>query len=256
MARGRRARKAPRIEEDPLHKYSRWDIRIAQAFYYAILACSVLTFIGIWLGIFKVLLTAGVIEQIFRWGPAYVAGLIAGIVTGHLLIVVLFYALFRGGILRLCEILFKDRVVAKKFEDFVMLRILIGILILGGLTTIFFLLLGLVEPIPQLILAALKELFWHLKIWKWFFDLGIVGFIIIGVLILIFIFWNHGVFFIVGRIKEIEEEVEVDERLKKDRLKEADEKTLQKIYKKDTGKKPIYKGQETKGYIEWKKENL
>ncbi|TFF90270.1 MAG: hypothetical protein EU548_03865 [Promethearchaeota archaeon] len=255
MPRGRRARRAPRIEEDPLHKYSRWDIRIAQGFYYTILLCSVLTVIGIWLYIFWKLLSLGLIEDIFTLHPAYVGGIIAGAVTGHLLLLVLFYALFKGGILRLCQLLFKDRAVAKKFEDFALLRILIGVLVLGGMTTIFFILLGVIREIPQLIIEAFIYLFWHLSLWKWFFDLGLVGFVFIGVIILIFVFWNHGVFFIVGRIKEIEEEVEVEERLRKERLKEADEKTLQKIYKKETGKKAIYKGQETKGYIEWKKEN-
>ncbi|TFF96645.1 MAG: hypothetical protein EU547_06220 [Promethearchaeota archaeon] len=256
MPRGRRARKAPKIEEDPLNKYSRWDIAIAKGIYYSILTCSVLMVIGVWIYIFWKLFTIGFIQEIIDMGPAFIGAIIAGAITGHLLLLVLFYALFRGGILRLCKILYKDREIAKKFEDYVTLRILIGVLVLGGLTTTFFLLLAFVPQIAQGIISAFEFLFWHLSLWQWFFDLGLVGFIFIGVIVLIFVFWNHGVFFIVGKMKEIEEEEEVEERLKRERLKEADEKTLRKIYKKETGKKPIYKGQETKGYIEWKKENL
>ena len=256
MPRGRKARRAPKIEEDPLHRYSKWDIRIAQFFYYGILLCSLLTVVGIWIYIFWKLFTIGWIEEIIAMGPFFIGAIIAGAITGHLLLLVLFYALFRGGILRLCRILFKDRQVAKKFEDYVTLRILIGVLILGGMTTTFFLLLAFVPQIGQGIIAIFEFLFWHLSLWQWIFDLGLVGFLFLGIGILIFVFWNHGVFIIVGKMKEIEEEEEVEERLKRERLKEADEKTLRKIYKKDTGKKAIYKGQETKGYIEWKKENL
>lgn len=255
MPRGRKPRKAPQIEEDPLHKYSRWDIAIAKGFYYSILICSILTVVGIWLYIIWKLISLGWIWDILSLHPAFIVAIVAGAITGHLLLLVLFYALFRGGILQLCQILFKDREIAKKYEDYATLRILIGVLILGGMTTTFFLLLGFIPALARGIAEGFIFLFGHLSLWQWFFDLGLVGFIFIGVLILIFVFWNHGVFIILGKMKEIEEEVEVEERLKKERLKEADEKTLRKIYKKETGKKPIYKGKETKGYIEWKKEN-
>ena len=53
--------------------------------------------------------------------------IIIGIVAGHLFLLVLFYTLFRGGILKLCRRLFKDRVLAKKYEDYTTLRLLLAV---------------------------------------------------------------------------------------------------------------------------------
>ena len=57
-------------------------------------------------------------------------------------------------------------------------------------------------------------------------------------------------------VKRIEEEYEVEEELEVEELRQADEETLQNYYEKRTGKRAIYKGKETKGYIDWKKETL
>jgi hypothetical protein len=64
------------------------------------------------------------------------------------------------------------------------------------------------------------------------------------------------VYGVLRRVKTIEDEMEVDERIKKEALKEMDERTLQSIYKKETGNKAIHRGKETRGYIEWKKKQI
>ena len=68
--------------------------------------------------------------------------------------------------------------------------------------------------------------------------------------------WNKGVFWVLSHVKTIEEEIEIDEQIKKEALKEADERTLQSIFKKETGQKAIHRGKETKSYIDWKKKQL
>ena len=67
---------------------------------------------------------------------------------------------------------------------------------------------------------------------------------------------DHGVFAILKRVKTIEDEIEVEARIKREALKEMDERTLQSIYKKETGQKALHRGKETRGYIEWKKKQL
>ncbi|MBY8988266.1 MAG: hypothetical protein KGD61_07420, partial [Candidatus Lokiarchaeota archaeon] len=81
-----------------------------------------------------------------------------------------------------------------------------------------------------------------------------VLFIIVMLIYIGFALWNHGVFAVLKRVKRIEEEYEVEEEIKREELKGADDETLQKIYQKQTGKKAIYRGKETKGFIAWKKD--
>ncbi|MBN1469358.1 MAG: hypothetical protein JW924_11585, partial [Fusobacteriaceae bacterium] len=145
---------------------------------------------------------------------------------------------------------------SKKWEDFTTLRWLIGVTVVGTVFTVFFILVGTIPGFGGAILDFLAYLFVTWEVWKFIFDLGVFLFMIIGIAFLLFFFWNHGVYYVLKNVKQIEEEIEVDERIKKEQLVNADEKTLQKVYKRDTGKKAIYRGQETKGYIEWKKKML
>lgn len=253
MPRGRKARTAPDVGPDPLDEYSMWDKRIASVFLYVTILAAIFIASGIWAFIIEKLIVSGLWFELIGLNVGLQVALWAGIVTGHLIIVVLFYTLFRGGMLKICRVIFKDRVVAKKYEDFDTLRWLIGIAVLGGLTTLFFLLIGLVPSFLNLIGAFFIFMFGHMQIWRWLLDIGIFMLIILAIFFAILYFWNHGVYFMVKNIKQIEEEIEVDERIKQERLKEADEKTLRKVYKKESGKRAIYKGKQTKGYLEWKK---
>jgi hypothetical protein len=256
MPRGRRARRAPSLAEDPLHKYSRWDKAIAKTFYFAIIVCTIFIVIGIWVYIIKEMIEQGLFQELLNLHIGYIIGIITGIVTGHVLLIVLFYAAFKGGLLSLCRALFKDREVAKKYEDFAVLRWLIGVLILGAAISIFFILLGFVPELANAIKEGILFLFGHKVVWRWIVNIGVFGFIWIIIIFLVFVFWNHGVYFIVKHIKQIEEEEEVEERIRRERLKDMSEKELRKAYKKETGKKAMYKGKETKGYMQWKKNNL
>ena len=90
----------------------------------------------------------------------------------------------------------------------------------------------------------------------WILWLGGVVFLIVAIIFLGIVIWNRGVYAVLRRVKSIEEEMEIDEKIKKDALKNADERTLRSVYEKETSKKAIYKGQETRGYVEWKNKQL
>ncbi len=256
MARGRTARKAPDTAPDPLDAYSTWDIRIAKWFYYAIIIGSAILVLGIWGWILDLLITSGKIDIFLNLHIGYQIAIIAAAITGHLLLLVLFYTLFRGGIFKICKAIFKDKKIAKKWEDYTTLRYLFGVTVVGVVFTVFFILVAVIPGFSKAILEFFIWMFWHIEIWRWILDLGIFIFMIIGIAFLLFYFWNHGIYFVLKNIKQIEEETEVDQRIVKEQLREAEEKTLQKVYKKDTGRKALYRGQETKGYIEWKKKML
>ena len=253
----RKARKEPTRAPDPLDQFSTWDLRIAKMIYYSIIIASAITILGIWLTIIGWLVESGRWEIVFSWGLGAGALIIVGIVVLHLFLLVLFYVLFRGGILKLCQRLFKDRVLAKKYEDYTTLRLLIAV----TLVSIYLFLITLA-------LVILPSIFWELiaNFWayiltsfnpgEWVIFVGIVFFIIVVLIYLGFVLWNHGVFAVLKRVKRIEEEYEVEEEIKRDVLKGADEETLQKLYNKQTGKKAIYRGKETKGYISWKRSML
>jgi len=253
----RKARKEPTRAPDPLDQYSTWDLRIAKMIYYSIILASAITILGIWLTIIGWLIESGRWAIIESWGLGAGALIIVGIIVLHLFLLVLFYVLFRGGILKLCQRLFKDRVLAKKYEDYTTLRLLIAV----TLVSVYLFLITLA-------LVILPSFFWSivadflsvvlptLNLGEWVLLVGIVMFIIVIFVYLGFVLWNHGVFAVLKRVKRIEEEYEVEEEIKRDELKGADEETLQKLYNKQTGKKAIYRGKETKGYISWKRSML
>jgi hypothetical protein len=252
----RKSRKAPTRDADPLDQYSTWDLRIAKTIYYSIIIASGVTILGIWLTIIGWLIETDRWKTIEAWGPGAGALIIVGIVVLHLFLLVLFYVLFRGGILKLCQRLFKDRVLAKKYEDYTTLRLLIAVTLIS--VYIF---------IITLLVVIIPSIFWEFvaKLWAYVFTFNpgewvlFVGLLLFGIVMIIYIglvLWNHGVFTVLKRVKRIEEEYEVEEEIKREELKGVDDETLQKIYEKQTGKKAIYRGKETKGFKSWKKSML
>ncbi|MFX0049002.1 MAG: hypothetical protein ACFE8G_12660 [Candidatus Hermodarchaeota archaeon] len=252
----RKARRAPTREPDPLDEYSTWDLRIAKTIYYSIIIAAAVTILGIWLTIIGWLIETGRWDIIAGWGIGAVTLIIIGIVVLHLFLLVLFYVLFRGGVLKLCQRLFKDRVLAKKYEDYTTLRLLLAV----TLISVYVFLITLIVIILPSFFWQLVAQFWAFVLTfnpgEWVLFIGITLFIIVILVYIGFVLWNHGVFAVLKRVKRIEEEMEVEEEIKREELKGADEETLQNVYEKQTGKKAIYRGKETKGYAAWKKSYL
>ena len=158
----RAARKAIDRTPDPLDAYSTWDIRIAKLIYYGFILGTVILVLGIWALILSYLFKeTGAWSAFLGLGFGFQVAIIAGAVTGHLFLLVLFYTLFRGGMVKLCKVLFKDRLVAKKWEDFYGLRLLVGIALLGLYITLISILVGF---LPQVFFASLWDL------WNWMVD--------------------------------------------------------------------------------------
>jgi hypothetical protein len=252
----RKARSAPTREPHPLDEFSTWDIRIARAIYYAIILGAVITILGIWLTIIGWLIETGAWNEIAALGVGVVALIIVGIVVVHLFLLVLFYILFRGGIVRLCQRMFKDRILAKKYEDYTSLRLLVAVALIS---VYIFVITLIIVIIPSFIWNWMDDL-WALiepeNIGEWVLFIGIIFLIIVGIVYLGFVIWNHAVFAVLKRVKKIEEEIEIEEEIQKDELKAADDATLQRVYKKQTGKQAVYRGKETRGYKAWKKKML
>jgi hypothetical protein len=249
----RKPRKAPERAPDPLDEYSTWDIRIAKIIYYGIILASIITILGIWLTI----LGTGIMNEILSLGPGFVALIIIGIIAGHLFLLVLFYTLFRGGILKLCRRLFKDRVLAKKYEDYTTLRLLIAVTLI---VIYMFLITLIVYILPSFFWNLVADLWLymitHFNPGEWVLAVGIFMFIIILLVYIGFVLWNHGVYAVLKRVKRIEEEEEIEQEIKREQLKSMEEDELMQVYEKQTGKKAIYRGKETKGYQAWKRKYL
>lgn len=251
----RPGRKAPLREPNPLDDFSSWDVRIAKVIYYGVMLASAITVFGVWSTILGFIPIASW-EVFLNLGLGYQIAIIAGAITGHLALLVLFYSMFRGGIVRMCKILFKDRLVAKKWEDYYGLRMLIGVTLIGLYVTIISLIIGLLPTVFFESIAALW--IWQVENFSpglWILWVGFIVFVVVGIIFIGLVLWNHGVYAVLRQVKSIEEEMEVDENLRKERLKKASEKVRRKEYKKETGGKATYRGQDTAGYIEWKKKN-
>jgi len=253
----RKPRKEPKRAASPLDEYSTWDLRIAKSIYYSIIVSSAITILGIWLTIIGWLIESGRWEIVASWGPGVAALIVVGIIVLHMFVLVLFYILFRGGILRLCQRLFKDRILAKKYEDYTTLRLLIAVTLLS---VYIFLITLFVVIVPLSFLdfvdAIVEYIIGHFNPGDWVLFVGLMLFIIVMLVYLGFAIWNHGVFIVLKRVKRIEEEEEIEEEIRREELKGEDDESLQKIYEKQTGKKAIYRGKETKAYKSWKRKML
>ena len=252
----RKPRKEPTRAANPLDEYSTWDLRIAKTIYYSIIVSSATTILGIWLTIIGWLIESGRWDKIADLGAGVVALIIVGIIVLHMFLLVLFYILFRGGILRLCQRLFKDRVLAKKYEDYTTLRLLIAVTLIS---VYLFLITLFVVIVPSFFLEIVSA-FWyyiitHFNPGEWVLFVGLMLFIIVMLVYVGFAIWNHGVFIVLKRVKRIEEE-EIEEEIKREELKGEDDESLQKVYEKQTGKKAMYRGKETKAYKSWKRKML
>ena len=253
----RKPRKEPTRTANPLDEYSTWDLRIAKTIYYSIIVSSATTILGIWLTIIGWLIESGRWEVVAGWGPGAAALIVVGIIVLHMFLLVLFYTLFRGGILRLCQRLFKDRILAKKYEDYTTLRLLIAVTLIS---VYIFLITLFVVIVPSFFLELVADIWLyiitHFNPGDWVLFVGLMLFVIVMLVYLGFAIWNHGVFIVLKRVKRIEEEEEIEEEIKREELKGEDDESLQKVYEKQTGKKAIYRGKETKAYKSWKRKML
>ncbi|MFX1573315.1 MAG: hypothetical protein ACFFB0_11250 [Promethearchaeota archaeon] len=253
----RAGRRAPERESHPLDVYSAWDLRFAKVIYYGLILATVIVVLGVWGVIIGLLIPGGAWEAFLELDLGYQIAIIAGAITGHLFLLVLFYTVFRGGMVRLCQVMFKDRAIASKWQDYYGLRMLIGVALMGLYVTIISLIIGL---LPATFADFVKDV-WKAQVQTfnefpglWIMWVGGIVFLIVGIIFLGFFIWNHGVFWVLRHVKEIEEEIEIDDRIKKEAIQKADERALRDIYKKETGQKAIYRGKETTGYVAWKKE--
>ena len=231
-------RQAP-TRDDPLDMYSTWDVRIARMFYYSNIIATLITVIGIW-GSILAALDPQVWEDYLSLEAGYQVAIVAGFITGHLVILVLFYALFRGGILRMCRLLYKDRTVAKKFEDYTTLRWLLGIVIIGLYVTIISVIIAI---LTEDFLVYLGELWiWMVdkfNIGNWILWIGLWIYIVIAFFFFMFVIWNHGVYVVLRQIKKIEEEEQIDRKIKEEEIRKMDTEGQQKEYERQTGKDAI-----------------
>ncbi len=251
----RAGRKAPDREPDPLDVYSAWDLRFAKTIYYGFILATIVVVLGLWIVIIGLLIGGGFWEFWVALDLGFQIAIIAGAITGHLFLLVLFYTLFRGGMVRLCQIMFKDRLIASKWSDYYGLRMLIGVALLGLYITLISVIIGL---LPSTFLTAMQVVWaWQVDYFGrypglWIMWVGLLIFILVGIIFIGIMIWNKGVFWVLRHVKEIEEEMEIEENIKKEAIKNSDERTLRDIYKKETGQKAIHRGRETRGYQEWK----
>jgi membrane protein implicated in regulation of membrane protease activity len=249
----RQPRAAPRREEEPLEEFSTWNVRVARIFYYSYVIASAIIVVGVWATLLAAL-DPKVWEQYLSLELGFQVAIVAGFVTGHLILLVLFYSLFRGGIVKMCRTLYKDRLVAKKWEDFTTLRYLMGITLIGIYITVISLILALV---PGGFFKFLGDVWlWavqNFNVGNWILWTGFVIFMVIVFFFVMFVLWNHGVYVVLRQVKKIEEEEEIDFQIKKENVQKMNEEQRQEEYNKQTGKTAIYRGKQTKDYTHWRK---
>lgn len=250
-------RRAPKREPDPLDEYSTWNIRIARFFFNSFVVIALWVVLGVWGTILGLMIETGKMDIFLSWPLSLQIFVITAAICGHLFLLVLFYIMFKGGKLKLLKIMFKDRKVAKKYEDYQGLRLLIGV----TLISVYILLISLfiwVLPLAffELLAEFYAQLFSSLNLGQWILLIGGYAALVIFLLFFTFVILNQGVFYVLKKVKKIEEEDDVKQRIKTEELHEMSEEQLHQEYNKETGRNAIYRGKETKGYVEWKQKRL
>jgi len=247
----RAPRRAPK--PDPIDKYSIWNRRVARAFFFATVIGTLIIVLGIWVTILWFMAEQGIFTWFQDIEPGYAIALFLGIIIFHVFLLILFYILFKGGKQKLLKILFKDREIAKKYEDYTTLRILVGLLLWLIFLTIVILIITL---LPAAFGTALANAFiWMAENFnpgQWILWIGTVILIGVGIFFGLFVLWNKGVYWVLKRVIVIEEEREIKEVIDLEKLQNMSNEELHAVYKKETGKNAIYRGKETKGYMSWK----
>jgi len=249
----RASRSAPEREPDPLDVYSTWDLRVARIFYYSIAISALIIMLGLYVSIITKI-PAATWEWYVNLDTGYQVAIVGGIITAHLIVIVLFYAMFRGGIYRMCRVLYKNRLIAKKYEDHTTLRWLVGVLLISAYVTIFAVIIGIM---------TVDFWKWVDTLWKWALEnfnaglwilwSGLVVLLVVLFFFLMFLIWNHLVFLVLRVITRAKEEEEVDIEIRKGKIQKMSEAERIKEYEKETGKVAIYRGKEMSGYSKWKR---
>ena len=249
----RKPRKAPDRQEDPLDIYSTWDVRVARLFYYSFVIATIIIMTGTY-----VTFLIGIPVNIWTWYVnlelAYQIAIWGAIITAHVLVLVFFYAAFRGGMYRMCRILFKNRKIAKKYEGKNLLRWLVGVLLLGIYFTVFAIIIGIMTAdFWDLIAGLWRWMVENFNAGHWILWIGVVVFCVVLFFFLMFVIWNHLVYLFLQVIVREKEKEEVDIQIKQERIQKMSEEERMKEYTKDTGRAATIRGRETRAYKSWKK---
>lgn len=247
----RAPRRAPK--PDPMDRYSVWNRRVARSFFFSTVIGTLIIVLGIWVTILWFMAEQGIFTWFEDIEVGYIVALVLGIIIFHVFLLILFYILFRGGKERLLKILFKDREIAKKYEDYTTLRILVGLLLWLVFITVVVLIITL---LPAAFGQAITTIFMWMALTfnpgQWILWVGAAILIGVGIIFGLFVLWNKGVYWVLKRVVVIEEERDIKEEIDLEKLQNMSEAQLHDVYKKETGKNAIYRGKETKGYLAWK----
>ena len=249
----RAPRSAPERESDPLDVYSTWDLRVARIFYYSFAASALIIMLGLYVSLITKI-PAATWDWYVNLDTGFQVAIVGAIITAHLIVIVLFYAMFRGGIYRMCRVLYKNRLIAKKYEDHTTLRWLVGVLLISAYITIFAVIIGVLTKDFLIWLDTLWK--WALKTFTvglWILWAGLVVLLVVLFFFVMFVIWNHIVFMVLRLVTRAKEEEEVDIEIKREKVQKMSEEQRIKEYEKETGKVAIYRGKEMSGYAKWKK---
>jgi len=129
-----------------------------------------------------------------------------------------------------------------------------GIVLIGAYVTVISVIIAV---LTEDFVIYLEELWlWMVEefnIGNWILWIGIWVYIVVAFFFFMFVLWNHGVYVVLRQIKKIEEEEQIDRKIKEEEVRKMDTEGQQKEYERQTGKDAIYRGEETKGYKSWKK---
>ncbi|MGV9197329.1 MAG: hypothetical protein ACOC4M_00640 [Promethearchaeia archaeon] len=184
--------------------------RIALIFYVSIVIAGLITIGGTVYTIADLIMATGKMELFLDLSLGFQIAIIGGLLAGLFFLVILFYGLYKKGVKSILHILFREREIAEKYQNKLLVKIIAGALmisvfmiIVGFIYSIFqYLLLGIIQSSE----VTLATIFANFSQGQIVLLVGGIVFLIIGLFFLFNYLWYNGYYFIINLIYSLEPE--------------------------------------------------
>lgn len=190
--------------------FSKNQRRIAVIFYISIVVAGLITIGGTVYTIADLIMATGKMELFLELSLGFQIAIIGGLLAGLFFLIILFYGLYKKGVISILNILFRERQVAEKYQNKLMVKIIAGALmvsvfaiIVGFIYSIFqYLLLGIIQSSE----VTLATIFANFSQGQIVLLIGGIIFLLVGLAFLFNYLWYNGYYFIINLIYSLEPE--------------------------------------------------
>ncbi|MFO8017191.1 MAG: hypothetical protein R6U96_01025 [Promethearchaeia archaeon] len=191
-------------------EFSKNQRRIALMFYISIVIAGLITIGGTIYTIADLIMATGKMQLFLELSLGFKISIIGGLLAGLFFLIILFYGLYKKGVKSILHTLFKERKVAERYQNKLLVKIIAGAL----MVSVFTIIVGIIYSIFQYLLigfiqsseVTLANIFSNFLPGQIVLLIGGIVFLIIGLSFLFNYLWYNGYYFIIHLIYSLEPE--------------------------------------------------